>query len=448
MHHSPELHPGGDQHGQLHGGELQAVGAIVEVALVELLVIQLLDAVKAGVAEFGFHRFRRKEQLERLSGGGDTGSQRVEGGAADGAERLRREAVVEAYGAALRELGYCAQGGAKGRDRQVRHYSQPAEECGRLQIEARLGQLPGQRVMLKVQRHEGEIGGQRDLGFGEHGLLPLLGGGKIDFEDVQRGKWIAIGKGVEPGAENHVLSYAQRHCFGKLVFNIAAAHGHEGAKVAGDAVTGALHLAGMGGPDQADCYWIVEDRRMVHQLMRGAANGHTESGLAGAASLHEFKFRGVRPAHQPRTIIPMSWIGWALLSAVFAAATALLAKVGVAHVDSNLATALRTSVVVVFAWGIALALSRPGMSLLGEIRALDRRTLLFLTLSGLATGLSWLCYFRALQLGPASRVAPLDKLSVPLVIVFAWLLLGEKLTPPAIAGGVLITAGAVVIALG
>jgi transporter family protein len=144
----------------------------------------------------------------------------------------------------------------------------------------------------------------------------------------------------------------------------------------------------------------------------------------------------------------MSWIGWALLSAAFAAATALLAKVGVAHVDSNLATAIRTSVVVVFAWGVALMLSKPGMSLAGEIRALDRRTLLFLTLSGLATGLSWLCYFRALQLGPASRVAPLDKLSVPLVIVSAWLLLGEKLTPAAVAGGLLITAGAVVVALG
>jgi transporter family protein len=144
----------------------------------------------------------------------------------------------------------------------------------------------------------------------------------------------------------------------------------------------------------------------------------------------------------------MTWIGWALLSAAFAAATALLAKVGVAHVDSNLATALRTSVVVVFAWGIALALSKPGTGLLTEIRALDRRTLLFLTLSGVATGLSWLCYFRALQLGPASRVAPLDKLSVPLVIVFAWLLLGEKLTPSAVAGGLLITAGAVIIALG
>ncbi|MGC9159442.1 MAG: EamA family transporter [Terracidiphilus sp.] len=138
----------------------------------------------------------------------------------------------------------------------------------------------------------------------------------------------------------------------------------------------------------------------------------------------------------------MSWIGWALLSAIFAAATALLAKVGVAHVDSNLAMALRTTVVLAFAWGITLALGKHG-----EIRSLDRRTCLFLTLSGMATGLSWLCYFRALQLGPASRVAPLDKLSVPLVMLFAWLLLGEKLTAPALAGGLLITAGAMVIAL-
>jgi len=139
----------------------------------------------------------------------------------------------------------------------------------------------------------------------------------------------------------------------------------------------------------------------------------------------------------------MSWIGWALLSAVFAAATALLAKVGVAHVDSNLATAVRTSVVVVFAWGIAAGLGKHG-----GVRELDRRTVLFLVLSGLATGLSWLCYFRALQLGPASRVAPLDKLSVPLVMLLAWLLLGEKLTLPAIAGGLLITTGAVVMVLG
>jgi transporter family protein len=138
----------------------------------------------------------------------------------------------------------------------------------------------------------------------------------------------------------------------------------------------------------------------------------------------------------------MSWIFWALLSAVFAAATALLAKVGVAHVDSNLATAVRTTVVVIFAWGIALALGKHG-----ELRTLDRRTMLFLTLSGLATGLSWLCYFRALQLGPASRVAPLDKLSVPLVMLLAWAMLGEKLNGMALLGGALITAGAVVMVL-
>ena len=139
-------------------------------------------------------------------------------------------------------------------------------------------------------------------------------------------------------------------------------------------------------------------------------------------------------------MVGMTWIGWAVLAAVFAAATALLAKVGVAHVDSNLATAVRTSVVVVFTWGITLALGKHG-----EIRSLDRRTVVFLSLSGIATGLSWLCYFRALQLGPVSRVAPLDKLSVPLVMLLAWMLLGEKLSVAAIAGGVLITAGAMIM---
>jgi bacterial/archaeal transporter family protein len=141
-----------------------------------------------------------------------------------------------------------------------------------------------------------------------------------------------------------------------------------------------------------------------------------------------------------------SWIGWALLSAFFAAVTALLAKVGVAHVDSNLATALRTTVVVFFTWGLVLALGKHG-----EVRALfspvDRRTLTFLALSGVATGLSWLCYFRALQLGPASRVAPLDKLSVPLVMILAWLFLGEKMNASALLGGALIAAGAMVMVL-
>ena len=183
---------------------------------------------------------------------------------------------------------------------------------------------------------------------------------------------------------------------------------------------------------------------MILMVEGGAGeDARTTAGLEAGATI-----LCVQSAMQVR-INRMTWIVWALLSAVFAAATALLAKVGVAHVDSNLATALRTSVVVVFAWGIALTVARPsgGGGLSTEVRGLDAKTVTFLALSGLATGLSWICYFRALQLGPASRVAPLDKLSVPLVMVFAWLLLGEKMTPAVVAGGLLITAGAVVMAL-
>lgn len=138
----------------------------------------------------------------------------------------------------------------------------------------------------------------------------------------------------------------------------------------------------------------------------------------------------------------MSWLFWAVLSAVFAAATALLAKAGVSHVDPNLATAIRTTVVVVFAWVIAIALGGHR-----GIAMVDKRSWMLLCLSGLATGLSWICYFRALSLGEASKVAPIDKLSVVLVILLAWPLLGERLTPAKAAGGLMITAGAVVLAL-
>ena len=138
----------------------------------------------------------------------------------------------------------------------------------------------------------------------------------------------------------------------------------------------------------------------------------------------------------------MGWLFWAILSALFAAATALLAKVGVEKIDSNLATAIRTTVVLVFTWGIAL-----GMNAHHGIGEIGRRSWIFLVLSGLCTGLSWLCYFRALQIGPVSSVAPIDKLSVVIVIMAAWLFLGESLTPMKIVGGGLIAAGAVVLAL-
>jgi transporter family protein len=138
----------------------------------------------------------------------------------------------------------------------------------------------------------------------------------------------------------------------------------------------------------------------------------------------------------------MNWLTWSLLSAFFAGLTAILAKVGVARVDSNLATAIRTTVVLVFAWGVALA-TGPAAAML----TLPRRTWIFLVLSGLATGLSWLCYFRALQLGEAAKVAPIDKLSVIFVLVLAAIFLGEPLTLKTGLGGSLIATGAVVLAL-
>jgi len=137
----------------------------------------------------------------------------------------------------------------------------------------------------------------------------------------------------------------------------------------------------------------------------------------------------------------MNWLTWSLLSAFFAGLTAIFAKIGVTGVDSNLATAVRTAVVLVFAWGVALA-TQPASAVLG----FSKRTWLFLVLSGLATGCSWLCYFRALQLGDASKVAPIDKLSVVFVLVLAALFLGEALTWKTALGGALITTGAVVLA--
>lgn len=119
----------------------------------------------------------------------------------------------------------------------------------------------------------------------------------------------------------------------------------------------------------------------------------------------------------------MSWLFYALLSAAFAAATAILAKVGVEGVPSTLATALRTVVILVFAWGIAFARGEHH-----ALPSLSRKTLVFLALSGVATGLSWLAYFRALQLGPASRVAPIDKLSLAMTLLLAVLVLREPFT--------------------
>lgn len=139
----------------------------------------------------------------------------------------------------------------------------------------------------------------------------------------------------------------------------------------------------------------------------------------------------------------MNWIIWSLLAAFFAAATALLAKAGVAGVNPILANAVRASFVLALAWLVA------GVSgAAGGLFELSRRTWWMLGCSGLATGLSWLCYVRALQLGPVSRVAPLDKLSVVLVVVGGAAFLGETLTLRAVVGAGLIAGGAILLAGG
>lgn len=132
----------------------------------------------------------------------------------------------------------------------------------------------------------------------------------------------------------------------------------------------------------------------------------------------------------------MNWFVWALLSAFFAGITAILAKTGVASVNSHLATAIRTTVILVFSWSIALAVVPTK-----EIAAIDKRGWLFLGLSGIATGFSWLCYFRALQLGEVSRVAPVDKLGVVFAVVFAAFFLRERLNWVQVFGVVLIVLG-------
>lgn len=136
------------------------------------------------------------------------------------------------------------------------------------------------------------------------------------------------------------------------------------------------------------------------------------------------------------------WFLLALLSAVFAALTSILAKVGIDGVNSNLATAIRTGVVLLMAWGMVFL-----TGVQGGITSISRKSWIFLILSGLATGASWLCYYRALQLGEASKVVPIDKLSVVITLILAFVFLHEQFTAKSAIGAVLITAGTLIMVL-
>ena len=136
------------------------------------------------------------------------------------------------------------------------------------------------------------------------------------------------------------------------------------------------------------------------------------------------------------------WLFFALLSAVFAALTSILAKVGIEGVNSNLATAVRTVVVVIMAWGMVFITNTQN-----GITDISRKSWIFLILSGLATGASWLCYYKALQMGEASKVVPVDKLSVVITLILAFVFLHEKFTAKSLIGCVLIGAGTVLMVL-
>ncbi len=137
------------------------------------------------------------------------------------------------------------------------------------------------------------------------------------------------------------------------------------------------------------------------------------------------------------------WVFSALLSAIFAALTAILAKIGIKNVDSNLATAIRTVVIILFAWSIVLA-----QGTAKQIGSISRFSMLFLILSGVTTGLSWLFYFHALKIGPVAQVATIDKLSLAITVVLAAVVLHERITLSALIGVTLMIAGALFIAVG
>lgn len=136
------------------------------------------------------------------------------------------------------------------------------------------------------------------------------------------------------------------------------------------------------------------------------------------------------------------WFVFALLSAIFAALTSILAKVGIDGVNSNLATAIRTVVVVAMAWGMVFLTNTQG-----QIAGISKKSWIFLILSGLATGASWLCYYKALQIGQVSKVVPIDKLSVIITLVLAFVFLHEKFTPKSLIGCMLIGAGTLIMVL-
>lgn len=173
------------------------------------------------------------------------------------------------------------------------------------------------------------------------------------------------------------------------------------------------------------CAIVIGTGLMIQKKAAPKVSGQTKERDSGALEKRDYR-----------------WLIYAVLSAVFASMTSILGKIGIENVDSTLGTALRTIVVLIMAWLIVFMTHKQK-----EIRKIDGKSWIFLILSGITTGLSWLCYYRALQTGKASVVVPIDKLSIVVSVVFAWIVFKEKLSPKGLAGLVLIVAGTLILLL-
>lgn len=173
------------------------------------------------------------------------------------------------------------------------------------------------------------------------------------------------------------------------------------------------------------CAIAIGTGLMIQKKAAPKVSGQTEERDSGALEKRDYR-----------------WLIYAVLSAVFASMTSIFGKIGIENVDSTLGTALRTIVVLIMAWLIVFMTHKQK-----EIHKIDGKSWIFLILSGITTGLSWLCYYRALQTGKASVVVPIDKLSIVVSVVFAWIVFKEKLSPKGLAGLVLIVAGTLILLL-
>lgn len=234
------------------------------------------------------------------------------------------------------------------------------------------------------------------------------------------GSWLCYFKALQLGDVNKVVPIDKS----SIVLTVLLAFILLGEPVAAPQIVGIIVIA-------VGTFLMIQKREGSASVSEEVAHAATGSGPSTLGARISALFNGRH-----------AWLVYALLSAVFAALTSILGKVGITDVESNLGTAIRTIVVLVMAWVMVFVTRKQG-----ELRHINGRELLFIVLSGFATGASWLCFYRALQTGPASLVVPIDKLSILVSIAFAYVVFGERLTRKSAVGLVLIVVGTLAMLL-